>query len=161
MTKEIEKTNHAFCKETLHLKQHLEGTFIELGKRLMDIRDNQLYTPFWSSFDEFLMEMKLSKGTASKLISIYQVFVLQYKIKPARLAAAGWSSLSEVLKVVKTKADAEKWVDTAGELHLRDLRDEVREKVTGVTERSCKHPNKYTIEICPDCPFRHRVDSKK
>lgn len=152
--KEIEKQNHDYCNETLKLKGGIEGSFIELGKRLRTIRDQKKFAPYWESFDGYLDDMRMSKGTASKLINIYERFVLQYQIPIPELAAIGWSPLSEILPVVQNKTDAVRWVKVAADNPLRELRDEIREHKTGVEMRHCKHKNVIIIEVCKDCKQR-------
>lgn len=154
---DIEKANNDYCKEALKLKNTIEYSFIELGKRLRIIRDERKFEPEWEAFDDYLIEMRLTKGTASKLINIYERFVLEYKFPVAQLAEVGWSQLSEVLPVVKSKKDAEHWVHMAAQHPLRELRDEIKEKKTGIDQRTCKHSNSYTIRVCRDCGYREVI----
>ena len=128
MTKSIEQQNHDYCLETVQLKHSLELHFLEMGKRLMEIRDNKLYKPYWDDFIDYLMEAKIEKSRANRIINIYDKFVLQYKIEPKKLAAAGgWSVLSEVLPVVTDQESAEEWVSKASEHPQHELRAEIRE----------------------------------
>lgn len=127
-TKSLEEQNHAYCDDTLQLKASLELHFLEIGKRLMEIRDGQLYRPYWDTFEEYLMEMKLTAPTASKIITVYDKFVLQYKIPQKKLAAAGgWSMLYEIVPVSTSKQAATQWVEKAAEHPQYELRAEIRE----------------------------------
>jgi hypothetical protein len=124
----IEQQNHDYCNETLKLKVSLELHFLEMGKRLLEIRDNRLYQPAWETFTEYLMEMKWDRSRANRIINIYKIFVVQYQIAPARLAAAGgWSILAELLPVAIDKEQAEEWVDKAALHPQQELRQEIRE----------------------------------
>lgn len=157
----IEKANNDYCKDTMKLKTSIEVSFLELGKRLRVIRDERKFEPEWEAFDDYLMEMRITKGTASKLINIYERFVLEYKIPVPRLAAVGWSPLSEILPVVRTKKDAEHWIHVASENPLRELRDEIREKKTGVEQSKCEHKGGWiTIRICKVCKLKEVTDGK-
>lgn len=147
----IEKANNEYCKETMALKTGIEVSFLELGKRLRIIRDERKFEAGWETFDDYLIEMRMTKGTASKLINIFEKFVLEYKYPVQRLAAVGWSPLSEVLPIVKTKKDAERWIKAAENNPLRELRDELREHKTGVDPLKCKHKETIVIRICKAC----------
>lgn len=157
----IEKQNNEYCKETMQLKVGIEITFIELGKRLRVIRDERKFEAGWETFDDYLIEMRMTKGTASKLINIYERFVLEYRMPVKLLGAVGWSPLSEILPVVKTKRDAVHWVRVATENPLRELRDEIREKRTGVDQTKCKHKDGWlVIRICKCCKLKEVVEEK-
>lgn len=136
----------------------IEETFLELGKRLMKIRDEELYKPQWDSFHEYVGEVKMSESSASKLISIYEKFILKYQIDPERvLNAGGWSTVAEVLPMVKNKDDAEHWLSLGETLSRKDLRSEIEEKKRGVQQHECKHRDTYDIRICKDCGARIRL----
>lgn len=129
----IEEKNHGFCNETMELKNTIEISFLEMGKRLKAIRDGKLYRPYWDGFEDYLMEMKWDKTKGSRIIGIYETFVLKYKIEPRQLAlAGGWSNLSEVLPAVKaagTKEAAEHWVQKCIDNPQYELREEVSEAI--------------------------------
>lgn len=121
---------------------------------LKNIRDNGLYEGRWDNFEDFLQDpqMSLDKGTASKMITIYEKFVLEYKMSPARIAnAGGWSKIAEVLPAVKDKKSAEDWIDKCSSLSKSDLRKEVREEKTGIKMSDCLHKDFYLVKICRKC----------
>lgn len=128
-TKTLEQNNHEFCNETLELKHSLELHYLEMGRRLLEIRDGQLYKPYWDSFTEFLMELKWSDSSrANRIINIYKKFVQEYNIEPKKLAAAGgWSVLAEVLPVATDKESAEEWIEKAALHPQKELRAEIRD----------------------------------
>lgn len=153
-----ELTNFDFCKETIKLKENIEMNFIELGARLLNIRDNLIYEGQWSSFDEYLVEMNLNKGTASKLINIYKTFVVQFNIpKKEIVEAGGWTKLWQTIPIIENKTDAEYWIEQSKVLSSTDLGREIKERQTGVEMKKCNHKNTYTIRICKDCGFREEV----
>ncbi len=153
--------NHNYCLDTLKAKADIERGFLVVGERLYTIRKGELFKPHWESFYEFELEFKWSPGTANKLINIYKKFVLEHKISPDRLVeAGGWSALAEVLPVVKTKKDAEHWLDQAKELTRDDLRKEVSESRNGVSKQdACQHPDDdvYYLRICRNCGLKEEV----
>lgn len=146
------KDGMKYCEETLQFKTSLEEGFLALGERLKNIRDGRFFEPQWSSFDEFVAEMKMSKGTASKLINLYEKFVLQFGVTAKEIGeAGGWSNLAEWLPVVKNRGDALEAIHLAKTLSREDNRKEVHERKTGIPMAACAHQNTYTIDICRDC----------
>ena len=147
MTKE---TNIDFCEETITKKHLLEVGWIELCGRLKEIRDNGLYEGRWDTFEDFLQDpqMGLDKSSASKMITIHEKFIIEYKMSPARIAnAGGWSKVAEILPAVKDKESAEKWIDEASSLSKSDLRKQVNEE-RHPESIGCKHLNSYRVIMC-------------
>ena len=144
-------------EETLAMKKELEIHFLELGKRLSKIMIDRIFEPNFENFDEFLCEMKMGRATASKLINIYLKFVLEFKFKPKELAeAGGWSVIAEVLPIVKTREEADDWLNKMRTLNRADLRREIVEIQKGVSMAKCKHKNSYLLRICNECGDRIR-----
>lgn len=147
-----------FCQDTIKLRQKLEIGFLELGGRLHEIKEKQLYLNSWECFEDYLVELKMSQPTASRLINIFKVFVLQYRFEHLQLAqVGGWSLLAEILPFATSKAEAEVWVSKAALLSQTDLRRELKEAKTGLSMADCKHKDCYQISICSDCGLRTRV----
>lgn len=154
------KTNTEFCAATLELKNSIEVSFLELGKRLLNIRDERLFEPNWESFPSYLQEMKMTEATASRLINIYAKFVLEYELAPAKVAeAGGWATLSELLPVIKrgTKEEAVAWLNKASTLTKDDLRKEVKEAMSGIEMAKCKHEETLLFKRCVTCKDTWRV----
>jgi hypothetical protein len=153
----IEQKNLAYCQKALALKKNIEVSYLKLGEMLYNIRQDRLFEPQWSSFREYVMEFKIPESTASRLISIYEIFVLKFGFASTQIVEVGWTNLAATLPQIKTKADAKKWLTTAGQLSQRDLRMELTEAKTGVQMRDCKHPNAVKILYCPDCGFKEQI----
>lgn len=146
------------CNEAINLKKEIERSFIELGKRLLEIKNNGLYEGQWQSWSEYCAELKLSENTTNKLIQIYQTFVLDYKFTPERISdAGGWSVIADLLPAIETKADAEEWLNKAAVLTREDLRKELTEKKTGIQMKDCPHKETYMVEICKCCGNKTEV----
>lgn len=146
-----------YCNDTLQLKFTIESSFLSLGERLMKIRDERLFEPQWETFGTYVSELKMSEPSASKLINIYRRFVLEYNIEPQKLLnAGGWSVVAEILPVVKTKAEAVEWIDKMEVLTKEDIRKEILEKKTGITQQNCPHKDTYEIIVCRTCGERMR-----
>lgn len=157
-TKALQK-NLEYCEKTLTLKSALEEGFVALGERLGRIRDEELYKPQWSTFAEFLEEMKLSEATASKMISIYQKFVIGFGIAPEKIAlAGGWNPAYEISTFAQTKKEAVEWLEKSSTLTRQDLRKELQERKSGIPMKECKHKDTYTIKICRDCGEREKIN---
>lgn len=157
--KSIEGLN--FCEETISKKHFLEVGWIELCSRLKDIRDNGLYESRWDNFEDFLQDpqMGLDKATASKMITIHEKFIIEYKMEPARIAnVGGWSKVAEIFPVVKDKESADEWIDKAASLSKSDLRKEVKE-MKNPDSISCKHKNghKLVLWVCNDCDHKEEI----
>lgn len=154
--------NHKYCEETKELKDSLEGAFLELGERLMKIRNGRLYHPQHDSFESYVEDIKMSLPNASKLITVYEKFVLQFGFSQREITDfGGWSRVYEVHRLTATRAEAEAFLFDRKHLSLGDLRKEVYEKNTGILESECDHKNGYTMFICRSCGHKHVVFDEK
>lgn len=153
-----DKKNFKYCTEALTMKKQIEGQFLTLGKYLYNIKEDNLFTPQWSSWSEFCTELKMSENMVNKLIQIYKTFIIQYKIPAEKITTAGgWTVIAELLPVINSLDDANKWLESARELTRDDLRKEVKETKSGVEMRHCGHKNTYTIRVCRDCGHREEI----
>lgn len=146
-----------FCEETISKKHVLEMGYLELCARLKEIRDKELFKGRWENFEDFLNDpsMDMDKGTASKMISIHEKLILEYKIKPTIIAnAGGWSKVAELLPIIESKKDAEEWLAKSAILSKSDLRKEIHEQKTGIKMSNCKHEDYYMVKICRSCHDR-------
>lgn len=154
--------NQKFVRDTIELKHKIEGAFIDLGARLKKIRDEKLYEGSYSNFAEFLVEMDLSEGTASKIIAVQSFYSEKHKISREKLAQAGWSKLYTMLKLTDDstpKNEVEKVVQKGIELWRPDIEDEVREHVTGCTKHD--FGDIITIRVCRKCGKRINTHEHK
>ena len=150
--------SNSYLETTKKLKDKLEEAYWELGKRLCKIRDEELWAGIYDNFELFLDEMKMSASTASKLITVYKTFVVEYQIEESKLIQAGdWNNVYEVAKMITTKAEAEDWLHKATVLSRKDLRDEIVEKRTGVSQAKCDHSDYYELRICRKCGAKIRT----
>jgi len=150
-----------YCQETISLKIKLETGFLLLGERLKKIRDGFLYQPQWESFDIYLDEIKIDPATASKLITIYTKFVLEYGIAPEEIAAAGsWSNAYEISTVAKTKEDVTRWLEESKDRTPKDTKIELRKVKTGKDPDNCKH-EWVSIRYCSHCNTKEKIYDKE
>jgi len=150
--------NADLCQDALKLKKDLEMNFILLGEYLSSIKEHRLYDQQYESFDEFLMEMHMTKGTASKLINIYKMFIVKYQFSPLQLVEAGsWTKLAMVVPLIRSKEDADYWLTQSTILTSTDLTRSLKEEKTGKDMSKCKHEDSYTLCICRDCGYKYET----
>lgn len=138
-----------FIKKTLELRDHIEGAFLELGERLMKIRNEKMWAGEYESFGEFLEEMRISEATASKMIAVYSTFVVAHNIPIEQLAKAGWSNLYATLPLLEQKKyTADELVERAITWRRADIQSEVREKQAGEHRHDWEE---YHFKICKIC----------
>ncbi len=155
---EKDKKNLKYCTEALALKSQLEKQYLRLGEYIFNIKEKNLFLPQWSSWSEYCAELKMSENQANKLIQIYSTFILKYKIPEEKITTVGgWSVIAELLPVINSLEDANKWLESAQELTREDLRKEVKESKSGIQMKSCGHKNTYVIRICRDCGHREEI----
>lgn len=144
-----------YCEETIELVHNIEEAFLSLGERLYKIRNEKMWEGRWDSYDDFLMDIKISRARESKLVSIYEKYVLEYKIEPEKLAKVNWSNLYTMLPAVKDKKSAEEWVEKGSVMFRKDIEDEVREVKRG---GPCEHEfERIVLDKCTKCFKSFRV----
>lgn len=149
MSKQVLKSI-SFCEHTIAFKHFIETQWIEFAGQLKEIRDKELYKGRWDSFEDFLNDpaMAMDKGTASKMITIHERFILEYKIPNSKIArVGGWSKVAEILPAVKDKKSAEIWLENAASLSKSDLRKQVKEE-NNPDSIECKHKDCYKVVMC-------------
>lgn len=151
--------NFNYCQQALAFEKSLSTQFLTLGEYLFNIRENNLFSPQWDSFNEFCMEFRsLSQASISKLANIYKRFVLDYGISTDKLVGTGgWAALAEIIPLANTPESAEEWIEKATVLSRDDLRKEITERRTGRSMQHCDHPNNYTVRICRECHDREKI----
>lgn len=150
--------NLKYCTDTINLKKEIEQSFLTLGEHLYNIKRDEMFLPQWSSWDEYVTEIKMSLNMANKLIQIYETFILEYKFAPEDITTAGgWTVVAEILPVIENRDDAENWLNMASELTRDDLRKEVKEAKSGVEMATCAHADTYIIRICRCCGNKEEI----
>lgn len=150
--------NIGFCNEAIAIKNKIEKNFLELGSYLYTIRTQKLYEGQWENFAYFLMEMNLTESTASKIISVFEKYVLEYNIPDNEIIeAGGWTKLYTTLPLVSSQEDAKYWIGQSKVLTQKDLSKTIIERKSGVEMAECKHKNTYQVTICKDCGDRFRA----
>ena len=146
-------TNTDYCEATISLRNTIEEGFCVLGERLHKILEGKLYEPKWESWQEFLEDLRIRPDVASKLIRIYQVLILEYKLSPKKIYTVGTEIAYDITRVVKSKEEAVEWLEKGETLRLGDVRIAIKEKKTGVTQADCRH-NFYVLRVCFKCGYK-------
>lgn len=139
--------NSDFLRDTIDLVKQIETRFIELGRRLFTIKEKELWTGQYDTYQEFLDDARINPGHDSILRSIHKNYVVEGNVKPQHLARIGYSNLYEAIPLIE-KDGVELAVEKARTLTRSEIKDEVREDKHG----ECKHEE--TITICSKCHKR-------
>jgi hypothetical protein len=153
-----DEKKYIFCKKVLEMESDARLLYIKMGEMLYNIRKERLYEPAWSSWDEYCMEFKdFSQSSISKVISVYETFVLKFDIPAEKLAAVGWTKLYALIPMITSKTGALEWIRKANSLTKADIEKEMVEAKTGVLMSKCKHPDAFLLRVCPTCGNKERV----
>lgn len=138
----LEQASNAFKGARANL---LEG-----ARLLNQIKAERLWQDRYESFSEFLETCQISDSFASKLIQVYQHYVIEGGFSHAKIGTIDPERLYLAISLPKT---TEERYETAKTLSRSELRDEVRESIKGV----CEHPLEsiITLNVCTLC--HHRV----
>lgn len=146
--------NLSFCKETVKLVKELVLNFLTLGERLHKVYHEDLWqAEGYGSWEEFLQEVELSRGSASKLIAIHEKLVVGWNFPRGKLSdTKAWTKLYSVASRAKTKAEAERLLLEAQTLTSRDL------ELKGRDEPECEHDlYELRLRCCRRCAYKERV----
>lgn len=159
MTSLSEAKKHNYCQKAIEMEGIARGVYLTLGEMLYNIREEQMYEPHWSSWNEYCMEFKdFSQGSISKMISVYEVFILKYSFSPLELTkAGGWTKLYAMTPFIKSKADAKHWLGISSTLNRSDLTKELVEASTGVSMKECEHEDTFVFRVCKTCGEKWKV----
>ena len=158
MTKILPADNHEFLEGTIALRNQLEEGFLVLAERLKKIRDEQLYTNEYDSFETFLMELAISRSTAYKIIGVFEKFVLLGEIEPGMVASHGWGNLCLFLGQIRTKEEAVAIFNRVSQLTRTDATRELAEMKTGKPQASCEHEwSEVHLRQCAHCKLKEKI----
>lgn len=159
--KELLNTNLELCQKGLDMMRVLKKASLELGRILMEIRDTQAFSSQWESFADYLAEEKfMSEANASKLITVYNRFIIKMKEPYERVAAIDWTVAYELHRLFKDDNELKDAFDNATILNTSHLRQMITEKRTGITQETCLHSDTYTIRVCKICGQREKIYDK-
>lgn len=141
----MKPTDAKFLHETVLLAKQVKESMIVIGGRLIKIKEQGLWKGTYNNWEEFVTELDMSPGSASKVMTVYREWVENAGFTVEQLSQAGVSKLyaaRELISQGKTEA-----LETA--LTLR--RDDIEKTVRGEEgEHECN-----LVTFCTIC--RRRV----
>lgn len=144
-----------YCTETIQLKRTIQSAFLTLAERLYHIRREEMWTTNWGSWSEYLEELDVSEATASKLIKVYEIYVIQYKIDESKLVKLGWDSLySAIPLIAESKKKPLEVVEDFAHLRKSDQREVLREAKKGPCDHNWED---FKMRRCTNCGKMERV----
>ena len=152
---------HQLHQNIVDTKKDLTGNFLRLAYLLKVANSNKVHKKLgYDTWEQYLAtpEISVSVSMASRLINIWDEFVVKYKIKSDELLGIDLSKLTEILPVIKKldkKEEVKDWLEKAKQLGILDLKLEKKEYLTGNTTGDCKHDwYEKSTYICDKCGLR-------
>jgi len=147
-----ELVSQDYIKETLALKHQIEGAFIHLGERLYLIRKEEMWQGMYNSYAEFLEEMGVTEGQASKMRQIYERFILKLNMKVEEIAPYGIRRLYEILPMCTDKRTTRETLDSIKGLTASDVHKKIK------AEKAGEHKHVwFNYKMCNLCKESRRV----
>lgn len=146
-----EEKSYEYCQETAQLVRGVKTAFMLLAERLYRIKKQKLYKPTYEHFYLYCDEIDMHESIASRLIGIYERFVLEHQIALDDIKDIEYTKLNEIRKVSTTKELAEHWIEEAKVLPIRELKMRIKALTAGVDEMKCEHGNTYLVRCCRTC----------
>lgn len=149
---------YEYCEETSQLVRGVKTAFMVLAERLHRIKSQKLYQPTYEHFYMYCDEIELHESIASRLIGIYDKFVMQQQISLEEIKNVEYTKLYEIRKVADTREVAMYWIQKVNSdipeqrLSLRDLKNEIKALKGGIDEPECEHNGEtYLVRVCRAC----------
>ena len=138
-----------------HLKQTLEDNFVTFAQILFEIKRTKAFKhKGYKNFKEFIeQEYNITNSFASKLISVYEIFIEELDIDEMSVKEIGFDKLGMIKPFVKKSSyeEAEQWIEKAEKLNATDLREEIKK------ERDRKKENEKTPKDILVEQFKERM----
>lgn len=141
----LTETNQKYCKDTIGLYRQ---SMVHLAERLWHIRSKEMWRGTWGSWEEFLGDLGLRKGTASKLCALYERIVVELEFPMETLHEAPWTNLYAALPMMEDKESAERAIASARFLTASELNETLYEHRH---HKSCEHTRTTLLQHCLDC----------
>jgi hypothetical protein len=148
---ELQETNQEYCQDTIGLYRM---SMVNIAERLWHIQSKELWEGMWSSWEEFLGEMGMKKGTASKLCSLYERIVIELKFPTETLHTAPWTNLYAALPMMTNQEEAKMAITKAQVLTGKEIQIECYEHKNG---HECPHEHTSLLRHCLDCKIYMKV----
>lgn len=137
-------TSEELRAKTLALVTQIELAYVELAKRLYEIKASKYYLDWgfetWEEYCE--TELKITRRTADYLVSIWST-IIAFPDYEKKIASIQWSKAREIvraLKVAPRRSVLDRFIEVAEKKSLRELQKAVDEFVR-------KHKAKFKEEV--------------
>ena len=125
-----------------NLKKTLEEDFLTFAQILFEIKRTKAFKhKGYKNFKEFIeKEYNISNSFASKLISIYEIFIEELDIDEMSIKEIGFDKLGMIKPFVKNSSyeEVESWIKKAENLNTTDLREEIKKERERKKEKTTK-----------------------
>lgn len=152
-----EEKQYEFCQDAVQLARGLKVGLMMLAEKLYRIERQKLYKSQYEHFYMFCDEIEMNTATASRLINVYEKFVMQNQIAFDDIKNLEYTKLYEIKKVADTKEVAMHWInqinapEVENRLTLSALKIELKKLELGMEDEKCDHGNTYLVRCCRDC----------
>lgn len=144
--------NSSFLEETKKLRLHIEGAFLVLGEKLYKIKSEKMWEGVYDSYEDFLKDIDLTPGNASKLRQIYEKLMLEQGFQPSEIAKIGQRKLYSILPLCTDKKTTQGVLQDISGLHSKDVDKLVSAKKAG------EHEHEWIeYRMCEVCKESHRI----
>lgn len=138
-----------------NVKKILEENFVTFGQILHEIkRSNAFKVKGYKNFKDFIeQEYNMSSAFASKILSVYEIFIEELDVDEMSVKQIGLDKLAMIKPFVKDASyqESEQWIDMAENLNTTDLREEIKKERDRIKE------NKKTDEDILIDQFKERM----
>lgn len=135
-------------QSVVQLKSQIQGSYLELGRRLKEIKENKYYLILgYTTINEWLSDPKITIAAtwARNAMAMYDMYILQLGKSPEELQGIDYTKLYNILPIIKKHPEqADDWLTKARELRRIDLQSEI--KVKKISDRVEKIENLQDLE---------------
>jgi len=120
--KEVEKKHLNILQNIHNIKKH----YLLLGKELYEMKESKGYLLLtYNSWQDYVQcsEIGFELRTVQKIIQIYKIFILKWKLLASDIEQYEWSKLSEIAPVVKIAKDKQQVKDLLKMLEVNSLKE--------------------------------------
>lgn len=147
-----EQESFKYCEDTRVLKDRIEKGYLELGRRLIVIKTNNLAEGQYGGFESYLDELKIKSSTAQHIMRVYQRLVLDFGLSEAMvLKVGGYTRAYEILPKCTTPEKAVELIERAALLPNRVAVTRMIKDMQEDQNGACSHESTFDVRVCNDC----------
>ena len=115
-----------------NMKKTLEDDFVTFAQILFEIKRSKAFKhKGYKNFKDFIeQEYNMTNAFASKLLSIYDIFIEELDVDEQSVKEIGFDKLGMIKPLVKNSSyeEAERWLQNAEQMNTSDLREEIKKE---------------------------------